>query len=95
MYFEQGLIFAAAQDFSAAVNCFDKAIGLNPQFTNARYNKASTLSLQGDLEAAFELLQQAIEIDPEYREMAKTDTDFDRLRDDGRFRSLVQGSGGK
>jgi len=31
-------------------------------------------------------------LDPSYREMAKTDSDFDRIRDDQRFQELLNES---
>jgi superkiller protein 3 len=47
--------------------------------------------LQGNLEQAIENLQQAINLSPdEYREMGKTDSDFDSIREDERFQALIQ-----
>jgi len=36
-------------------------------------------------------LKQAIDLDPKYREMAKTDAAFDGVRNDDRFQALIQG----
>ena len=36
-------------------------------------------------------LERAIELDPEYKENAKTDADFEPYRDDPDFRALVFG----
>jgi superkiller protein 3 len=48
--------------------------------------------LQGNVEQAIENLQQAINLNPdENREMAKTDSDFDKIREDERFQALIQG----
>jgi tetratricopeptide (TPR) repeat protein len=59
--------------------------------TDAFYNKACCYALQGDVEQALENLQQAINLSPDkYREMAKTDSDFDSLREDERFQALIQ-----
>ena len=38
-------------------------------------------------------LKRAIELDPELKEEAKTDEDFDPYRDDPDFRTLVFGEG--
>jgi predicted HTH domain antitoxin len=55
------------------------------------YNQACCYALQGDVEQAIENLQQAINLSPEkYREMAKTDSDFDSIRDSERFQALIQ-----
>jgi len=55
------------------------------------YNQACSYALQGKVEQAIENLQQAIKLSPEkYREMAKTDSDFDIIRDSERFQALIQ-----
>jgi tetratricopeptide (TPR) repeat protein len=62
------------------------------------YNKACCYALQGNVEQALENLQQAINnlqqainLSPdEYREKARTDSDFDSLREDERFQALIQ-----
>ncbi|HBK66582.1 MAG TPA: prenyltransferase, partial [Cyanobacteria bacterium UBA11166] len=67
------------------------AIQIKPDDPNAFYNKACCYALQGNLELAIDNLQQAITISPdEYREMAKTDSDFDKIREDSRFQDLVE-----
>jgi hypothetical protein len=44
-----------------------------------------------NIEQAIENLQQAINLNPdEYRQMAKTDSDFDSVREDERFQALIQ-----
>ena len=53
------------------------------------YSKACCYALQNRLELALENLQKAIQLDNEYREMAKTDSDFDNIRNDVRFQELL------
>ena len=38
-------------------------------------------------------LQRAIELDETYRELAKTDADFEAIRGDDRFQAVVSSSG--
>ncbi|NEP45463.1 MAG: tetratricopeptide repeat protein [Okeania sp. SIO2H7] len=80
-----------SKDFLAE---FNKCVENKPCIlgeANSLYNIACALALQGHLEAALENLQRAIELDPEkYREIAKTDSDFDSIRDDERFQSLIR-----
>jgi tetratricopeptide (TPR) repeat protein len=55
------------------------------------YNKACCYALQGNVEQALENLQQAINLSPDqYRKMAKTDSDFENLREYERFQALIQ-----
>ncbi|VXD15618.1 conserved hypothetical protein [Planktothrix serta PCC 8927] len=72
-----------------AINSFGKALELNLNDANTLYNKAYAYALQNQVELAIENLQQAINLDPEYREMAKTDSDFDSIRSDPRFQALL------
>jgi tetratricopeptide (TPR) repeat protein len=72
--------------FEAAHESFDQAIALKPDNAGAVYNKACCYGLQGNVELALASLQQAISLDAKYRQMATTDSDFDAIRADPRFR---------
>lgn len=87
----KGYALATQGHFDEAIACFDKATAINPQYTNAIYNKAYAVSKLGNLDEALVLLKKAIALDPKYRAIAKTDTDFDSIRHDARFRALVKG----
>ncbi len=56
---------------------------------------AATAMMFDDIETTIAQLQATISLVPEYRALLRDDTDFDRLRDDERFRSLVEASGGE
>jgi len=53
------------------------------------YNLACLYGLQQKLSESIKYLKQAIDFDPKYKEMAKTDTDFDLIRDTPEFRELL------
>lgn len=42
------------------------------------------------MEEAIENLQRTIELNPDCREWAKTDADFDSIRQDARFQALIR-----
>jgi len=46
--------------------------------------------LQRDLKAVLENLKQAIDLDVGFRDLAKTDADFDTIRQDKQFQALVR-----
>ncbi|NET71052.1 MAG: tetratricopeptide repeat protein [Sphaerospermopsis sp. SIO1G2] len=69
---------------------YDQALEFKPDDHQAWYNKACIYALQSKIELAIENLQTAINLHPdEYREMAKTDSDFDGIREDERFQVLI------
>ena len=73
-----------------AIASFDKALEIKPDHANAFYNKACCYSLQNNIEQAIENLKQAIKLNPkEYIEMAKTDTDFNSIRNHNSFQKLI------
>ena len=74
-----------------AIASYDRALQIKPDLHEAWYNKACAYSLQNNIELALENLQKAIQINPEkYRELAKTDSDFENIRHDPRFQALIQ-----
>ena len=62
-----------------------KAIAAKPDAWQGHYNAACFEVLTGNSEAAIAQLKRAIELDPQAREYAEKDTDFDGLRDDPEF----------
>jgi tetratricopeptide (TPR) repeat protein len=75
-------------DYTGAINSYNKAIELKPE-ASTWFNRACALSLLGENDRAIEDLQRAIELDPKFREQAKTDSDFDAIRNDDRFNQLL------
>ncbi|PZV07608.1 MAG: hypothetical protein DCF32_06940 [Leptolyngbya sp.] len=71
---------------------FNQAIELAPNSGGSIYNKACCYAIQSDVDNAISCLQSAIALDSRYRTMAKTDTDFDPVRADEQFQSLVEKS---
>jgi hypothetical protein len=65
---------------------------LKPDFYQSFYSKACVYALQENIDLALENLTQAINLDSKCLEMAKTDTDFDRIRNDRRFIDLINQS---
>ena len=64
----------------------------NPDNGRGYFNAACIEARVGDKDRALAYLERAVELEPEEaREFAKSDTDFDSIRDDPRFTSLVAG----
>ncbi len=85
----RGLALSALGRKEEAIASYDQAIAINPNLHAAWYNKAGCYAHLGKLEEGFENLQRALDLNPKYREMAKTDADFDDIRQDARFQALI------
>ncbi|MEA5565652.1 TPR end-of-group domain-containing protein, partial [Anabaena sp. UHCC 0399] len=74
-----------------AISSYDQAVKFKPDFHEAWYNKACCYAIENNIEKAIENLQIAINFNPEEcREWAKNNSDFDSIRDDERFKALMQ-----
>jgi len=76
-------------EYQQAVTCFEKAIQLNPTDFSLHYNKACCHALQEQVELTVLTLQHAIRLNAECLEMAKTDSDFDKVRYHTSFQTLL------
>ena len=88
-WYNRGVALGNLGRYEEAIASYDRAVEIKPDYASAWYNKACCYGLQNQLEPALIHLQQAIILDPKYREMAKTDTDFDLLRDHPQFQALL------
>ncbi|MDB9543157.1 tetratricopeptide repeat protein [Microcystis aeruginosa CS-1036] len=85
----RGYVLTCMGRYKDALESCDQAIKINSNYANAYYNKACCYGLQNNVELAIENLQRAINFDVEYQDMAKTDKDFEQIRGDERFQSLL------
>ena len=89
-WYLRGLALHDLEQYEQAIASYDQVLAIKPNDTSAFYNKACCYALQNNIDQAIENLQQAIKLSPEeYREMAKTDSDFDKIREDERFQALI------
>lgn len=85
----RGIALMRSGRYEEALNSYNQALQLNSEVPNPYYNKACCYGLQNNVDLAIENLQQAINLDQKYRDMAKTDNDFDRIRSESRFQALL------
>ncbi len=82
----RGFGLMEAGHYLEAIVYFDKAIELTPTEFSLFYNKACCYALAGrHQEQAIQALRQAILLNPECREMAMTDSDFEEVRSHPKF----------
>jgi len=86
----KGIVFSRAGEYSQAMKLFDRVIREHPENEEGYYGKACCYARQGDTERAIAALQQAIQIAPRRCcQEARWNPDFDSLRNDQQFISLV------
>lgn len=77
--------FYARKEYGRAVEIMHGHLAEHPDNPNVLYNTACMEALSGEHAAALEHLAHAIELNPPAREWARTDSDFDPIRDDPAF----------
>jgi tetratricopeptide (TPR) repeat protein len=72
-----------------AVDCMVRALEVKPDWALLHYNLACYLSLAGRKAQSLLHLSRAFELDVEFRILAENETDFDPIRSDPDFQSLL------
>jgi tetratricopeptide (TPR) repeat protein len=96
LYNNRGNALSDQGDLAAAIQDYTKVIELDPNYALAYYNTAKVYALQGQVEPALPPLRRALELNAaRYLELIPTNTDFDKIRDDPRFQTLLTEFGPK
>jgi mannose-6-phosphate isomerase-like protein (cupin superfamily) len=83
--------YFATKEYEKAHEILAGVVAEYPDDAGALFNLACAESLLGRTDDAIAHLGESIEQDEVFRELAETDSDFDSLRNDPRFRELVAG----
>ena len=81
--------YFATKEYDKAHDALMEAHGEFPDDPTVLFNLACAESLLGRTDDALAHLEQSIANDESFRELARTDTDFDAVREDPRFKQLV------
>jgi hypothetical protein len=81
--------YFATGEYDKAHETLMKALDEDPEDATVLFNLACAESLLGRTDDAIGHLRQSIANDESFRELARTDTDFDAVRDDPRFQELL------
>ena len=81
--------FFATKEYEKAHAYLSEVLDEYPDDTGVVFNLACAESLLGRTDEAIDHLRRAIEREDRFREAAREDSDFDPIRDDPRFRELV------
>jgi tetratricopeptide (TPR) repeat protein len=86
----RGITYGHLERWNEALADFKRSLKLRPDDPNTLYNLACLYALEGKIDDTITNLEKAIYLDSKNREMAKTDEDFENVRNDPRFRKLVE-----
>jgi tetratricopeptide (TPR) repeat protein len=76
-------------EFDEALRFLREAAELHPKNEHAQYCVAATAARAGETEAALKALRSAIGANSQNRAQARVDSDFDPIREDEEFQTLV------
>jgi tetratricopeptide (TPR) repeat protein len=88
----RGYILSKLGRYTEAQMDFAKALALKPNSSGTHLMMARSYMMQNQVDLALAALQEAIAFDPKHREHAQTEPDFDPIRNDRRFQTLVMTS---
>ena len=90
-WINRGVVLSKLQRYQEAIDSYNKAITIDADANEAYYNKACIYALQNNIRPALENLKKVIEQAPDkYQQLARNDSDFDKVREDKRFQDLIQ-----
>ncbi|MGD0896606.1 MAG: tetratricopeptide repeat protein [Thermoguttaceae bacterium] len=75
-----------------AIDALETALAADPQEPLIRYNLACYWSLAGGKRQAVGYLEQALSLDPNYRNLVDHEPDFDPIRSDREFQAVCEGA---
>jgi tetratricopeptide (TPR) repeat protein len=89
-FFEQGLACALEDQVEEAAELFREAIEEDQDYPEALYNLACCCALLGLRDEAVRHLDLAVKLDPDCRDWAEEDEEFDSIRDDEMFIKVLE-----
>ena len=93
-FYHQGVVLMNQGSLEEASRNFERALAEEPSSEKILYTQAAAFALSGRREESLATLRRAISVNHGNRARAANDADFDFLRDDSDFRTLVRGDRG-
>jgi tetratricopeptide (TPR) repeat protein len=90
IYVHLAYIHRRTKGLDAAIETISSALKLNPHLAIANYNLACYYSVKKDIGNALKYLKMAIELSDEFADAAKTDEDFDSIKGDSGFITILK-----
>lgn len=90
-FLNYGVYFHNRGEFEEALKHLQQAADIHPKNEHALFCLAAAASRSGDTAAAIKALRSAIAANPETRAQARSDSDFDPIREEEEFVVLIHG----
>jgi tetratricopeptide (TPR) repeat protein len=78
------------KQYQEAIESFNKTIEIEQKYHRAWYYRAECYAIIQEVDLAIKDLKEAIRLNSEYKTKAKTNTYFDEIREDERFKKLIE-----
>ena len=78
------------KQYQEAIASFNKTIEIEQKYHRAWYYRAECYAIIQEVDLAIKDLKEAIRLNSEYKTKAKTNTYFDEIREDERFKKLIE-----
>jgi tetratricopeptide (TPR) repeat protein len=88
-YLSLGNSYLARSRYQEAIDAYNAALKIERNLPEVRYQNAKAYALRGSINPAIGNLQWAIDLAPQYKQIAQTDPAFDYIRNDQQFQQLV------
>ncbi|MGD0152319.1 MAG: tetratricopeptide repeat protein [Thermacetogeniaceae bacterium] len=88
--FNKALAYELYAHYDTAIYWYDQTIAVEPDSVWSYYGKASIYGRRGDIANTVKNLKQAIALNPEAKKDARTEPDFNNVRNSPEFQSLVK-----
>jgi tetratricopeptide (TPR) repeat protein len=88
-WFHRGLVLFSLKKFGESSSCFESALQTNQNNPQYQYEFAKSELWAGNKEKTFEFLEKAVAEDTQIKEKLKLDGGFDQIKDEQRFRNIV------
>jgi len=89
-HFNLGLAYELARNYDKSIEAYKEALKLDEKDVWSYFGIASIYGRQGNVEKVIEWLRPAIALDPEVKTVAREEKDFNPVKGDPRFLSLIK-----
>lgn len=86
--FNKALAYAILCDYDNALKWYDEALEIE-NYHWSHYGKGAVYAKLGDAENSVKCLKKALELKPDIKELLKKESEFDKIRNDFRFKELI------